>query len=114
MVWTRGPGKYGARRVGKHDSRKEKRRHDELQFLQRAGEIEDLRFHVRFPLESPDGTIRVLTPTGRVMFYEADFVYRDKRTGLEVVEDAKGFDTDVSRIKRAVLLALRGIAVRIV
>lgn len=114
MVWRRGPGKYGAKRQGPHDSRKEARRHAELQMLERGGHIADLRFHVRLPLETPDQKIRVLTPTGRVMFYEADFVYFDKLRGLEITEDAKGIDTPVSALKRAVLLALTGRAVELV
>jgi hypothetical protein len=72
--------------------------------LQRAGEISDLRRQVPFPLNGKDGPI--LTPTGRQMLYLADFTYADHRLGgITVIEDAKGHQTDVFLIKKAILAA---------
>lgn len=110
---TRGT-KYGNRRVRALtgevlDSRREARRYQELLLLQRAGEITDLRRQVKY----------VLIPTqrgkdGRVIerecSYYADFVYCD-RSGAEVVEDAKGFRTEVYRIKRKLMLQVYGVRI---
>ncbi len=41
--------------------------------------------------------------------YRADFVYT--RDGVQIVEDAKGKPTDVYKIKRALMLAIRGIKI---
>ena len=47
----------------------------------------------------------IRTPTGRVAHYVADFIYIDNRTGLEVIEDAKGYPTPEYKLKRAILAA---------
>ncbi|WP_305968311.1 MULTISPECIES: DUF1064 domain-containing protein [unclassified Mameliella] len=73
---------------------------------QKRGRISDLRRQVPFPMFGKDGPI--LTPTGQQMRYIADFVYLDHRIGVEpveVVEDAKGWATDVFKIKKAILAA---------
>lgn len=85
------------------DSAREARRWQQLGLLQRAGEIADLERQVAIDLQGADGPI--LTPTGRVMRYVADFRYRDVRTGRVVIEDAKGHATEVFGIKRAILAA---------
>lgn len=77
----------------KHDSRKEAKRWVELNLLQRAGEISDLRRQVKYELIPKQEGERAVT-------YIADFVYTDKRTGDIVVEDCKGFKTDVYKLKR--------------
>lgn len=82
-------------------SAKEARRWKELQLLERAGHISDLRRQVKY----------ILIPTqyddkGKLLFrgvnYFADFVYRD-RAGKIVVEDCKGFRTEVYKIKAALM-----------
>lgn len=107
------PHKYGAKAatVGaeKFSSRREARRFMELQLLARGGEIRDLRRQVKFHLQGANGPI--LTPTGLKASYVADFVYFDCRTGLEVIEDSKGFATPEFKLKRAILAA-QGITVR--
>lgn len=101
------PHKYGAKAatVGdeKFSSKREAKRWTELQLLQRGGAIRDLQRQVKFQLFGRDGP--VLTPTGRKAHYVADFVYVDCRSGLEVVEDAKGYPTPEYLLKRAVLAA---------
>lgn len=74
-----------------------------LRQLERAGIIENLRLQVPIELQGRDGPI--LTPTGKVMTYKADFVYFDKRINAEVVEDKKGPPTDTYIMKKAILAA---------
>ena len=85
----------------KFDSKLEARHWQRLCLLQSAGQISDLERQVKIVLLGRDGPI--LTPTGRPMTYVADFVWREN--GAEVIADAKGFQTEVSRIKLAILAA---------
>lgn len=103
----------GARRTERDgfafDSKREADRWTELSLMLRAGEIAALERQVSIDLCGRDGPI--LTPTGRRMRYVADFSYVDQRTGQRVIEDAKGWATEVYRIKRAILAA-QGVEVR--
>lgn len=86
------------------DSKREAKRWGELKFLEQAGEITDLKRQVPFPLFGRDDAI--LTPPGRKMHYIADFTYTDLRlNGVRVVEDSKGWATEVFKIKKAILAA---------
>ncbi|WCE67955.1 DUF1064 domain-containing protein [Sulfitobacter faviae] len=87
----------------KFHSKREGNRYAVLRQLECAGIIENLRLQVPYELQGADGPI--LTPTGRNMIYKADFVYFDKRINAEVVEDSKGWATDVFKIKKAILAA---------
>lgn len=89
----------------KFDSRREMRRWAILNMMLKATppEISDLRRQVKIALQGRDGPI--LTPTGRQMHYVADFVYRNLKTGREVVEDAKGHPSDTYQMKKAILAA---------
>lgn len=99
--------KYGAKRatvgVEKFSSKREAKRWTELLMLERGGEIKDLRRQVKIALIGKADMIR--TPTGRVAHYVADFIYTDLRSGLEVIEDAKGLPTPEYKLKRAILAA---------
>lgn len=95
------PTSVGDRRF---DSALEAARYAQLVLLDKAGLITDLECQVNIPLIGSDGPI--LTPTGRQMHYRADFRYRDTSTGERVIEDAKGFRTEVYRMKKAVLKAM--------
>lgn len=97
--------------VGKEafHSRREARRWIELQMLEKAGEIRDLKRQVPINLQGQSGPI--LTPTGRKMRYIADFTYTDTATGLEVIEDAKGHPSDTYQMKRAIVAAM-GLTIR--
>lgn len=86
------------------DSRREARRYQELLLLERAREISDLHLQVEIQLQGQKGPI--LTETGKVMTYRADFRYFDHRTMQTVHEDAKGHPTDVFKMKRAILKAM--------
>jgi hypothetical protein len=89
--------KYGNKKIRLpdgtvYDSKKEYKRHMELMLLQRAGEIHDLKRQVKYELiPKQEGE--------RAVCYVADFVYTDTRTGEEIVEDCKGFRTDVYKLK---------------
>ena len=101
------------------DSKKEAKRGTELWYLQRAGEISDLKRQVKFVLipaqREPDrigvrgGTIRGKVLEREVAYY-ADFVYQEN--GETVVEDAKGMRTKDYIIKRKLMLWVHGIKVR--
>jgi len=101
------PHKYGAKKATvdgvKFSSKREAKRWLELQLLSKAGEIKDLRRQAKIALLGRHDIIR--TPTGRAAYYVADFIYIDNRTGLEVIEDAKGFKTKEYLLKKAILAA---------
>ncbi|WP_321829763.1 DUF1064 domain-containing protein [Thalassovita sp.] len=85
-------------------SKREAKRFSELRLLERAGQIRDLRCQVPFDLQGGAGPV-MTKGGGKVRRYLADFVYFDVALGVEVIEDAKGHDTDVSELKRAIMAA---------
>lgn len=93
--------KYGAKPcvVDGHrfPSHLEANRYGCLKLLMRSGAIRDLRLQVRFPLEF-DGVA--------VATYVADFVYQELLGGAwrQVVEDTKGFATQVYKLKKRLFL----------
>ena len=88
-------------------SKREARRWAELQLLERAGAIADLRRQVTFELIPKQ---KRGDRTEQPVKYIADFVY--KENGEEVVEDAKGFRTREYIIKRKLMLWTYGIEIR--
>lgn len=87
-------------------SGKEATRAVELGALEKCGEIQDLEFQPQFNL---DVTPSEHHPGGRVCKYIADFSYT--RGGERIVEDAKGYRTEVYLIKRRLMKVLLGIEV---
>lgn len=85
----------------KFKTKKEMNRWIVLCHLRDAGRISALQRQVRFPLEV-NGVL--------ICTYVADFTYIED--GFYIVEDAKGFVTDVYDLKRKLLKALKGITVR--
>jgi hypothetical protein len=89
--------------------------------LERAGIIRNLRRQVVFPLVIKGvGPIRIRSPryrNGRAAVYTADFVYEEAHEGglawREVTEDFKGYQTDIARLRIAVVEAIYGIEIRI-
>lgn len=69
----------------------------------KAGEIRDIELQVPIVLMGHCGPIK--TKTGQDMLYVADFVFVDCASGEEIVADAKGYQTDISKIKLAILAA---------
>ena len=74
----------------KFDSKLEARRFQQLQLMEKAGEIRDLRTQVSFPLMAGDAMVGA---------YVADAVYFDVRKNRKVVEDCKGCKTPLYRWK---------------
>lgn len=82
------------------DSKLEARRYCELKLLLRSGAITELTLQKIFVLQEAfiyDGKKE------RPITYVSDFYYKDK-FGNEIVEDTKGFKTDIYRIKRKMFL----------
>lgn len=98
--------KYHNRKTKGFDSAKEWRRNQELEALQRAGEISELNRQVPFVLMPSytiaDETTRQGFRTVREIRYIADFTYRLKN-GTRIIEDVKGMQTEVFKIKRKLL-----------
>lgn len=120
--------KYGNQQITvdgiRFDSKKEAIRFQQLRLLERAGKISGLQRQVKFVLipaqrEScseiyTKGTKKGCRKPGRLLekecSYIADFVYCEN--GKAVVEDAKGFRTEVYKIKRKLMLERYGIQIR--
>lgn len=91
--------KYRNKKTNGYDSAKEAYRAGKLKLLERAGEITDLKEQVTFILQDKfkrDGKVE------RAITYIADFVYI--KDGKKIVEDVKGFRTDIFKLKRKMLL----------
>ena len=86
------------------DSKAEAARWQELQMLERAGEITELERQVEYELIPKQKGERAVK-------YIADFRYVDHE-GKTVVEDTKGVKTPVWIIKRKLMLRVHGIRVR--
>ena len=93
--------KYHNKKIEGFDSTREYIRYQELKLMERAGKIYNLNRQVKFVLlpsqyEGKKCVCRQIT-------YIADFTYYEK--GKLVVEDCKGFKTDVYRIKKKLMYA---------
>lgn len=95
--------KYHAKKTwmkGKvYDSKKEANRAFELEMLAKYGKIKNLQKQVPFVLQ--EGYVNKHGKKIRPITYIADFTY--ERDGVLVVEDTKGFETEVFKIKRKML-----------
>ena len=114
--WNAGKqSKYGNEKVEfsgqTFDSKREGRRYLELQMMLKGGLISDLRLQVPFELIPAQRDPQTGKTIERAVNYVADFVYRDDQ-GQLIVEDAKGFRTDVYKIKRKLMLWRHGIRIR--
>lgn len=110
---------HNIRELG-YDSRKEKRRHEELLLMQKAGVISDLATQVPFQLIPTQREPDTVGPRGgkhpgklleRGVDYVADFAYW--RNGEYIVEDVKSPATRTPEyiIKRKLMLYVHGIRV---
>jgi len=109
----RGKNKYGATKTTvdgiKFDSEGESKRYMYLKLLEKAGEISELEWQVRYdliPAQDVDGHKE------KPVYYLADFRYRNK-AGALVVEDVKSAPTKTREyvIKRKLLLLIHGIRI---
>jgi len=107
------PAKYHNEKTVAHgkkfDSKKEAKRYQELVYLQKAGEIADLKRQVKFQVVPPhicvDGHV-----LERGVDYIADFTYM-RRERL-IVEDVKGVRTQAYIIKRKLMLWVHKIVIK--
>ena len=77
----------------KFDSKKEAERYKVLKMLENANIISNLSMQVPFELVPRQKNERAVK-------YIADFMYVETATGKIIVEDVKGYRTDVYKIKR--------------
>jgi len=92
--------KYNARKVTQDgytfDSQAEARRYNELVLLHRAQEIALLEVHPRFKIINDfDWRGQWIAPT----YYEGDFKYFDFAKDKTIIEDVKGVETAVFKLK---------------
>lgn len=79
------------------DSVRESQRYKELKLLERAGEISNLELQPRFLLQD---SFKKNGRTFRKIEYVADFKYIEN--GKTIVEDVKGIQTDVFKLKHKI------------
>lgn len=79
------------------DSKREGNRYKELKLLERAGEIKNLELQPRFLLQD---SFKKNGRTFRKIEYVADFKYIEN--GKAIVEDVKGMQTDVFKLKHKI------------
>lgn len=91
------------------DSKKEYNRYLELMIYQQGGVISDLKRQVPFVIcdKVKDENGRTLQRESK---YIADFTY--VKDGQLVVEDAKGYRTDLYKLKKKLMLERYGIAIK--
>ena len=104
--------KYNNAKYNGYDSKKEAKRAAELKLLEKAGVISNLQEQVVYELipaqyRIVNGKKKCIE---RAMKYIADFQYVEN--GNTVVEDAKGFRTDVYRIKKKLMLYFHDIQIK--
>ena len=104
--------KYNNAKYNGYDSKKEAKRAAELKLLEKAGVISNLQEQVVYELipsqyRIVNGKKKCIE---RAMKYSADFQYVEN--GNTVVEDAKGFRTDVYRIKKKLMLYFHDIQIK--
>jgi hypothetical protein len=95
--------KYRNKRTDGYASKKEANRAAELKLLEKAGVISGLREQVKFTLIPKIGRQRECA-------YFADFAFTDS-DGLPHVMDAKGYRTEVYKIKKKLMKFVHNIEV---
>ena len=85
----------------KIDSKKEAKRLTELELLQKAGKIKDLQKQVKYELQPK---YKLNKKTIREISYIADFVYYDIDKKDYVIEDVKGYRTDLYKLKKKMFM----------
>lgn len=79
------------------DSKKEAARYQELKLLERAGKIKDLVLQQEYELIPK---FKKNNKTYRKTSYKADFSYFDIEGNKYIVEDVKGFKTEIYKLKK--------------
>ena len=83
----------------KFDSKLEATRYTELKLLERSGQIKDLKLQPSYELIP---TFRKGNKTYKKASYIADFSYYDNELNKTIIEDTKGFKTDVYILKKKI------------
>ena len=114
------PSKYGNRKTEVDgivfDSAKEARRWQELQLLERAGEIRNLKRQV--PIQCAVNDYKICVYKCDFWYEEQAVITRSDEPGVKggwwvsVAEDVKGFRTPTYRLKAKLVQALHGIQIR--
>ena len=81
----------------KFPSQLEAKRYIELKMMQRSGRISNLKLQPRFELQP---SFKKNGKNYRKIEYVADFQYFDNKDKKVVVEDTKGFETEVFKLKK--------------
>ncbi len=87
------------------DSKKEAARYQELKLLEKAGVIKDLSLQPNFLLQDK---FKYRGKIHRKIEYIADFQYYVVKDKKWVIEDVKGFKTDVYKLKKKLFLKKYG------
>lgn len=99
--------KYGNKKVVidgiLFDSKKEAKRYQELKLMEKAGLIINLALQPKFTLQE---SFKYKNKTYRKIDYIADFSYVRVEDDILVVEDVKGFKTDVYKLKEKMFLKM--------
>jgi hypothetical protein len=98
-----GPSKYGNEKAGKYDSKYEAEVAGKLAALERCGKIKDLQEQVRIVLVPGNGRLRPI-------IYVADFTYFDLENVKHIL-DAKGYKTQIYRLKKRMAALLLGVII---
>ena len=107
------------------DSKKEARFYAQLLALEAAGVVRTIQLQPKFEFPLRGKPVRALPRVrkadgavmqGRALSYRADFSFEELEGGkwLKRVVDVKGFDTQTSRLKRALVYGFHGVMVEIV
>lgn len=81
------------------DSKLEAKRYNELKLLEKSGEIKELKLQPSFELIP---SFKKNGKTFRKAIYKADFSYVDTETGETIIEDTKGYVTDLYKLKKKI------------
>ena len=92
----------------KFDSKREAKRYSELKLLEQGHVIQDLRLQVPFELIPK---VIIHGKPHRAIVYKADFVYFDNEKKQQVIEDSKGFKTDVYSLKKRLMKQVHNIEI---
>ena len=95
--------KYGNERAGKYASKRESEVAGQLAALERCGLITNLREQEPIILVPSNGKLRAIK-------YIADFTYNDSN-GKRHIVDAKGFKTQIYRLKKRMAALLSGVEI---
>ena len=81
----------------KFDSKAERDRYSLLKLFEKQGLIKELELQKEFELQP---SFKKNGKMYRKITYKADFYYFDNHLGKYIVEDVKGFKTDVYKLKK--------------